>query len=48
MKLEKLADLPDSKFRLIIGDLPEGVEADFYYISRTLEIRMNFIKVLDK
>ena len=48
MKLEKLADLPDGKFNLVIGDLPDGVEADFYYISRTLEIRMNFIKVLDK
>ena len=48
MKIDSLNQLPDRKFLLITGELPEGVEVDFYYISRTLEIRMNFIKVLDK
>ena len=48
IQLEFLKDLPKDKYTMYSGELPDGVQADFCYINKTLEYPIYFVETLDK
>jgi hypothetical protein len=46
MVLESLKDLPSEyRYRMFAGQLPNGLEADYEYISPSLKLHYYFIKI---